>query len=197
MRVDDSIGDIIAEPVWEGDKFEYEIDRGKKRVVKHKQTLDSIDSKKPKGAYCLVLDHEGNTIKTEIMTFEQIKSAWKKSQMRPVQDNGQIKAGSTHAEFMDEMIRKTIINRACKPIINSSSDANLFRSANRAEQVQAQVEAESTAEAHANQGDIVDVEWSEEQIEEAHDPDTGEVQEEQKQPEPATAEAGADDEPGF
>jgi hypothetical protein len=43
----------------------------------------------------------------------------------------------------------------------------------------------------------VDVEWSEEQIEEAHDPDTGEVQEEQKQPEPATAEAGADDEPGF
>jgi recombination protein RecT len=198
MRADDSIGDIIAEPVWEGDEFEYEIDRGKKRVVKHKQTLDSIDSKKPKGAYCLVLDHQGNVMKTEIMTFEQIKAAWKKSQMRPVQDNGQIKTGSTHAEFMDEMIRKTVINRTCKPIINSSSDANLFRSANRAEQIQAQAEAEVTAEQYANQGEVIDAEV-EPPVELDHE--TGEVldeqQEKQSEPEPAMAEASADDEPGF
>jgi len=59
-------------------------------------------------------------------------------------------------------------------------------------------EREATAEAdqYANQGEVVDAEWSEQQ---PHDPDTGEVQEEQKQeqPEPATAEAGADAEPGF
>ncbi len=174
MRVDPSIGDVIAEPVWEGDTFEYEIDRGKKRVVKHKQTLDSIDSKNPKGAYCLVLDHQGNVTKTEIMTFEQIKAAWKKSQMKPVQDNGEIKPNSTHAEFMDEMIRKTIINRTCKPIINSSSDAHLFKAANRSEQVQAEQEAEQVAEANANQ-EVIDVEPPEaEQVNE----DTWEVNEE-------------------
>lgn len=171
MRVDPSIGDIIAEPVWEGDTLEYEIDRGKKRVVKHKQTLDSIDSKKPKGAYCLVLDHQGNVTKTEIMTFEQIKAAWKKSQMKPVQDNGEIKPNSTHAEFMEEMIRKTIINRTCKSIINSSSDAHLFRAINRSEQVQAEQETEQIAEENANQK-VIDVE-SAEQVNE----DTGEINE--------------------
>lgn len=197
MRVDPNIADIVAEPVWEGDTFEYEIDRGKKRVVKHKQTLDNVDSKKPKGAYCLVLDHQGDVIKTEVMSYEQIKSAWKKSQMRPVQDNGEVKANSTHYEFMDEMIRKTIINRTCKPIINSSSDANLFRAANRSEQVQAQVGAEAEAEQHANQGEVIDVEHeAAEPAPEPYDFDTGEVQQEQEQAQ-AYAEPELETEPGF
>ena len=170
MQVDSSIGDIVAEVIWKGDEFEYEIDRGQKYVTKHKQTLESIDSKEPLGGYCLILDHKGNVKKTEIMTFEQIKTAWKKSQMRPVQDNGNIKAGSTHDEFMEEMVKKTVINRACKPIINSSSDGHLFQAANRSEQIQAEVKAEQTALENENQ-EFIDVEPQQESV----DKQTGEV----------------------
>jgi len=187
MRVDEDIGDIVAEVVWEGDEFEFEIDRGMKKVVRHKQTLESIDSKSPKGAYCLVLDHKGNVKKSEIMTWEQIKSAWKKSIMNPIQENGQIKSNSTHGEFTEEMCKRTVINRACKPIINSSSDAHLFKAANRSEQVQAEQEAEQVAEANANQ-EVIDVEPAEAEPQEQEsteqdqvNEETGEVQQEQSQ----------------
>ena len=180
MRVDDSIEDIVAEVVWEGDEFEFEIDRGQKKVVKHKQTLESIDSKKPKGAYCLVLDHDGNVKKTEVMTWDQIKTAWKKSIMNPIQDNGQIKSNSTHGNFTEEMCKRTVINRACKPIINSSSDAHLFKAANRSEQVQAEQEAEQVAESNANQ-EVIDVDPEPQEEEstgkaEQVNEETGEVQ---------------------
>lgn len=204
MRVDPKIGDIVAEPVWEGDDFEFEIRNGQKIVTKHKQTLESIDEdKEPKGAYCLVLDHQGNVIKGEVMTFKQIKKCWNQSQTNPVQDNGQIKKSSVHGKFMGEMIRKTIINRTCKPIINSSSDAYLKRAADQAEQVQAEAEAVQEVEANANQGEVVDAEWfpSEEEGVEQHDPETGEVNPPEEQPaspeehakEPEYAQA----EPGF
>lgn len=208
MMVDDSIGDIVAEPVWEGDEFEYEIDRGQKRVIKHKQTLDSIDSKKPKGAYCLILDRQGDVKKTEIMTYKQIQEAWKKSQMRPVQDNGEVKQNSTHYQFMDEMIRKTIINRACKPIINSSNDEYLYRAIQRNEQDLSEAKAEQEASEKANQ-DLIDVEpkiqpepepepapegQQKPQAEEQFDEETGEVEQPaaNEEQEPAMAE-----EPGF
>ena len=167
MRVDETISDIVAEVVWDGDEFEYEIDRGKKRIIKHKQTLKSIDTKKPQGAYCLILDHDGEVKRTEIMTFEQIKLAWKKSPVNPVQDSGQIKPGSTHSDFMEEMIKRTVINRACKPIINSSSDAYLYRAAVRSEHLQTEEEAKAEVEEHANQEVIdVDVEVEPEQKQE-------------------------------
>jgi len=202
MRVDPDISDIVAEVVWEGDDFEYEIVRGQKRVVRHKQTLDSIDSKNPKGAYCVILDSRGEVKRTDVMSYEQIKQAWRKSQTKPVQDNGQLKAGSTHAEFLEDMIKKTIINRACKPIINSSSDAHLYESANRSEQVQAQAEAETQAALHANQGEVVDAEFhapEQPAPDPDVDPDTGETleyrqeAEQAAEPEPAMSDA----EPGF
>lgn len=154
--VDPTISEIVAEVIWDGDEFEYEVVRGKKRITGHKQTLKSMDSKKPLGAYCEILDHNGEVKSTTIMTFDQIKSAWKKSQMKPVQDNGQIKPGSTHFEFMEEMVKKTVINKACKPIINSSNDAHLIRAANRSEQEGAKREAEAEELESANQ-DYIDI----------------------------------------
>ncbi len=154
--VDPSIGEIVAEVIWQGDEFEYEIFRGKKRVVSHKQKLANIDKKQPIGAYCEILDHNGEVKTTTIMTFNQIKSAWKKSPMRPVGDNGEIKAGSTHHEYLEEMLKKTVIGRACKPVINSSSDSHLVRAATRSEQIQNDQEADRQELEHANQ-DYIDV----------------------------------------
>lgn len=154
-RVDPEIEDIIAEPVYKGDEFEFEIVKGKKIVTKHKQTIESINSKEVKAAYCMVIGKDGEIKKTDIMTFEEIKKAWAKSQMHPVL-NGQVKPGSTHDEFMAEMVRKTVINRACKAIWNSSDDKYLKIAATRSEVVQAEEAAQAEITEHANR-ELIDV----------------------------------------
>lgn len=155
--VDESIKDIVAQVVYEGDEFEYSISRGYKFVEKHKQTMKSVDSKKPVGAYCEVIDHDGNVIYTDIMTYEEIKKAWKKSKMNPVTDKGDVKAGSTHAEYYNEMCKKTVINRTCKHIINSSTDSTLLESVHREDHVVASGEAQELIEDDAN-GEVIDIE---------------------------------------
>src|SRR5208337_5195516 len=50
----------------------------------------------------------------------QVRKSWMKSKMNPNGEN------STHSQFSEEMVRKTIINRTCKDLINSSSDKNLL-----------------------------------------------------------------------
>jgi len=124
MRVDPDISDIVAQVVYEDDVFKYRLDprTGKKEITEHEQTLESVDSKRVKAVYCLVIDQKERVKKTEIMTFEQVKQAWKQSKMYPVDDKGNIKANSTHDKFLAEMCMKTIINKVCKPIINSSDD---------------------------------------------------------------------------
>ena len=158
-RVDPSIQEIVAEPVYEGDEFEFEIRNGKKVISKHKQTIESMNSGKVKAAYCLVINGNGEVKKTEIMTFEEIKKAWAKSKMYPVNKDGTIKVGSTHDDFMAEMVRKTVINRTCKPIWNSSDDKYLKIAAMRSEVVAAETEAEEEIEEHANK-EFIDVEPS-------------------------------------
>lgn len=160
--VDDSIADIIAEVVYEGDNFKYSLVRGKKDITEHTQALENVNSKKIKAAYCLVINTDGEVAKTEIMTFDEIKQAWKKSQMNPVDNNGQLKAGSTHEQFAADMAKKTVINRACKPIINSSNDWHLLRkSAARSDEIRAEVDVMEEVEANANTMliDIADTEY--------------------------------------
>jgi recombination protein RecT len=157
-RVNDNVGDIYAEVVYEGDTFKYRLNRGKKEITEHEQSLDNINSKKIKAAYCMIVDRDGQVIKTEIMTIDEIKQAWKQSQMHPIDEKGNIKAGSTHDKFTAEMCRKTIINKACKTIINSSSDSYLFRQAvNRSSEIAAEVEAEEEIAANANH-EVIDIE---------------------------------------
>ena len=89
--------------------------------------FENVDDDKIKGAYCIILDTEENLMNTVIMTFEEIKQAWKQSRARSVDKDGNIIADTTHDKFSGEMAKRTVINRACKPIINSSSDSQLFK----------------------------------------------------------------------
>jgi recombination protein RecT len=156
-QVDSSIEDIFAEVVYEGDAFKYRINRGKKEITEHEQALENINGGKIKAAYCLIVNKDGEVKRTEIMTMDEIKQAWKQSQMRPVDEKGNIKAGSTHDKFTAEMCKKTVINRACKAIINSSSDSNLFkRSFNRADEIATEEKVEQEIIENAN-GDIIDI----------------------------------------
>jgi len=158
MQVDDSIAEIIAEVVYEGDVFKFKINRGKKEITEHEQTLESINTKKIKAAYCMIIDHDGQVKKTEIMTFEEIKQAWKQSRTNVFDERGNIKTGSTHDKFTADMCKKTVINRACKPIINASSDNYLFKqSVYRTDGVIAEEEVAQELSENANK-EFIDIE---------------------------------------
>ena len=109
----------IANVVYEGDEFIYEIDpdTGLTRIVKHTQCMENINMQKIKGAYAIVKLANGQTQVT-VMSIQQIKAAWAQGR-----GGGNTKA---HTNFTDEMCKKTVIGRACKMVINSSDDAWLY-----------------------------------------------------------------------
>lgn len=190
-RVDPKIKAIVAEVVYESDVLEYEIRLGQKIIIKHNQKLENVNSSKIKAVYCLVINQAGEITHSDIMTFDEVKKSWEKSKMHPVTDSGAIKPGSTHAEFTAEMCKKTIINRVCKPIFNSSDDKYLKLAASRSEVVRAEEDAEEEISDKANKGDIIDVDLDEEgsttQQEEAGTllPEEGKEKEEAEAPKPA------------
>ena len=125
--VDPAITDITYDVVYEGDVFEYEKKRGKTVIATHRQKLENVDKAKILAAYCSIWRGDEET--TTIMTFDEIKQAWSKSQVKPVLESGEIKAGSTHGQFTADMSVRTVVNKACKYVINSSSDNTVLNSA--------------------------------------------------------------------
>jgi recombination protein RecT len=147
--------EIFGEVVYEGDEFEYTIKRGKKIITKHVQTLGNVDRKKIIAAYCTIVTSDDQEF-SDIMTFEEIKQAWKKSKTGAIKD-GELNTSSTHGEYTAEMSKKTVINRACKAYINSSDDSNLVINhfnANETALQDAQVEAEISTNANVIPIDI-------------------------------------------
>ncbi len=125
--VDPAITDITYDVVYEGDVFEYEKKRGKTVIATHRQKLENVDKAKILAAYCSIWRGDEET--TTIMTFDEIKQVWSKSQVKPVLESGEIKAGSTHGQFTADMSIRTVVNKACKYVINSSSDNTVLNSA--------------------------------------------------------------------
>ena len=152
--------DIIPEVIYEGDVFEYTKKRGKTIVLKHEQSFDNINKDNIKGAYATII-YADDAEESILMTMDQIKQSWKQSKMNPIDDKGNLKATSTHAKFTEEMAKKTVVNRACKMIINSSDDSNLLLDTiRRTEDATVEYEAEVTILENANQN-IIDVETGE------------------------------------
>lgn len=102
----------IANIIYKGDVFKFEIDpsTGRKKIIEHTQTLESIDSGEMVGAYAYVTNDKGET-DVEIMTMAQIRKSWSKSSSQQQ---------LVHKEFPDQMARRTVIKRAAKMLINSS-----------------------------------------------------------------------------
>lgn len=186
--------DIYAQVVYKGDEFLYEINRGRKKVLKHVQNIDNVDPANIIAAYCVIEFGDERPDYTEIMTMDQIRKAWSKSKMSPDKDN------STHKEFPDQMAMKTVINRACKAYINSSDDSNLVlkRHFNRTDEELVEQEVADEINANAN-GEYIDVEYkvntetgeitTEEEPEQKTEPET------QQRPEQKAAASGGG--PGF
>lgn len=109
---------VIANPVFDGDDFAFEVDveTGRKKVTKHIPSFENFGGK-VKGAYAMI-EMEDGTKNVEVMSMAQIQKAWEQGQTK-----GQSPA---HKNFPDQMACKTVIGRALKTIINSSDDAALF-----------------------------------------------------------------------
>lgn len=144
--------DVDAQVVYKGDEFEYALVKGRKQIVKHVQKLENVSSKNIVAAYCIITFGDGREI-AEIMTIEQIKMSWLKSKNNASSDT------SVHSQYTEEMAKRTVINRACKAFINSSSDSNLFlKHFNSAEETIAEQEVAEEIEENAN-GEVLDVEY--------------------------------------
>lgn len=180
--VDPNIEDIYGKAVYADDEFEYEIKHGKEVVTLHKQRLGNIQKDKLIAAYATILYKDGRELST-IMTMDQLKQAWKQSQMKPVDAEGVVKAGSTHDKFLADMAEKTVVTKVCKYVINSSDDKSIvarFAKIMDADAKEAEAEAEISDKANREiididlDEEIIDVEDNQpERIEEAPAEETG------------------------
>ena len=162
--------DVKASAVFEGDEFEFEtdIETGRKRIIKHVQSLEAMGLQKVIGAYAVV-EMEDETYFTEIMAMSQIKAAW---------NQGAMKGNSpAHKNFPDQMAIKTVISRACKLLIRGSDDSILYNVQDKESDspIDKQVTHEINQEANKEVIDIEEVE-TETEI----DQETGEVTEKVK-----------------
>lgn len=119
---------INAEIIYEGDTFKYHIVNGEKVIDEHVQDFMNIDVDKIKGAYAVATMADGSKM-VEVMNINQLKKAWNQRMGGLKED-----AASTHTKFRDQMAKKTVINRLCKMIANTSTDGNISEISDRLDQ---------------------------------------------------------------
>ena len=110
---------IKGNAIFKGDVFEFEVDSttGRRKVLKHTQTLESIGTNEIVGAYAVYELNNGD-VDVEVMNINQIRMAWGQG--------GSKGSSPAHKNFADQMAIKTVINRACKLLISSSDDSVLY-----------------------------------------------------------------------
>lgn len=172
---------IDAAVIYEGDDVDYEMKNGRIINLTHKQKFGNINKDNILGAYCTI-EVDANTVYTELMTMDEIRQAWKKSQMWG-KDQATERKGSTHDEFKQEMAKKTVINRACKKFLNSSDDSSLIMSSiNRQDQAADEAQVQEEINENANQ-DYIDVEYEVQDEPQDNQPNPKTEQPKQKQQE--------------
>ena len=202
--------DVVAEPVYKDDEFEYELDRGRKRVIGHKQKLANVsnDLGSIVAGYAQVFDREGRLLCGVVMTIDQIRDAWKASKTwKPG------KPGTFHEDTPHHAVRRTVLRRAATELINTADDSYLVIAARRQSQLSAEVELAAEMDEEANgellalegdapegDGEIIDLSTEEGQFEAAMDAQGG--AEPPAEPEPQgkggkPAQARLGDDPGF
>ena len=146
---------INAEIIYDGDTFKYHIENGMKVIDVHEQDFMNIDNDKILGAYAVAVMDDGRKV-VEVMNINQLKKAWNQRMGGLKED-----ASSTHMKFKDQMAKKTVINRLCKLIGNTSTDGNIAEISDRLDEVaNVDMVAEDVAyeiESNANTVDFEDV----------------------------------------
>ncbi len=108
-----NVKDIWANVIFDGDLFDYEIDGGREKLVKHETKFQNRDNP-ILGAYAVVKTDDDQEILT-VMTKKEIDASWSQAKTKNVQN-----------KFPQEMAKRTVINRAAKAFINTSDDSDLL-----------------------------------------------------------------------
>ena len=164
------VDDVKSVVIYKDDVFRYSIDpkTGRKTIIEHTQALENIGEDKVRGAYAIISYLDG-TYDMEPMTIDQIRASWSQG-MGNLADKGAV-----HNKFSSAMARKTVINSACKVIIDSSDDSALF-----ADMDEEAERPKFDAKQIANTGNIVDI------PEEVQTPEVIEPEPEQQEAQPDT-----------
>lgn len=121
---DTEIAEVNAQVIREGEEFVYTVDKkGVLQLVSHKPTFQSM-SKPIVGAYAVVVNKDGST-RLEVMTMDMIQKAWNQGGQKAWNQGGFVdkdRQTDAHKNFTDQMCKKTVIARACKVALESSSD---------------------------------------------------------------------------
>ncbi|MEK1316067.1 recombinase RecT [Limosilactobacillus fermentum] len=162
----DSIEDIDAQVIHQGDEFEIGADElGHIIVTKFKPSFTNLD-KPIRGAFAFIKLVNGRTDYT-IMTMKQIQTAWDQSKQHSIQN-----------KYSDQMAKRTVINRAAKMFINTSDDSDLLTgSINAATEAEYEEPKDVTQTAAEEQGstaqllaDFQEAQQAEEEVKTKPDP---------------------------
>lgn len=107
------IEDVKAEVVHQGDLFEIGSVDNETVVTNFVPDFANLDNPII-GAFAVITKADGTKNYT-IMTKKQIDKSWNKAKTKNVQN-----------DFPEEMAKRTVINRAAKPFINTSDDSDLL-----------------------------------------------------------------------
>lgn len=163
LKRDAGAKDVVAQVIYDGDTFKQELDSvGRIKSIKHEQDFFNINKDKIIGAYCTIIFDDNREKYIEIMTMDQIKQAWMQSPM--IKDEAALNRSKAHNNFKEEMAKKTVINRAAKRYINSSTDEGLLQFAKESEQRQRKEVLDAEVEQNANK-ELLD--FDENEIEDA------------------------------
>ena len=113
------IKDVYAYCLYEGDIFEteFDVETSLLKIKTYEPDMNNIDVSKIIGAFA-ILKRGARPDYIEVMNFAQIKAAWNQRQGKGL--------SPAHNNFGEEMAKKTVINRACKMFINTSSDSEIL-----------------------------------------------------------------------
>ena len=145
---------INAEIIYDGDTFKYHIENGMKVIDVHEQDFMNIDNDRILGAYAVAVMDDGRKV-VEVMNINQLKKAWNQRMGGLKED-----ASSTHMKFKDQMAKKTVINRLCKMIGNTSTDGNISEISDRLDEV-AEVDMVAEDVAYEIENNANQIEFSE------------------------------------
>lgn len=113
---DTEIAEVNANVVREGEEFVFTVDKkGLLQLVSHKPSFQTM-GKPIVGAYAVVVNKDGST-HLEVMTMDMIQKAWNQGGF-----GDKDRQTGAHKNFTDQMCKKTVIARACKVALESSSD---------------------------------------------------------------------------
>lgn len=109
--------DVKGYPVYKNDNFKLKFDL--KTCRQYVENYEPSLEQKPEdllGAFAVVIGKD-DILHTEYMDINRIRAAW---------GQGKARGNSpAHKNFMAEMAKKTVINRACKVYVNSSDDTGV------------------------------------------------------------------------